>query len=128
MVRIRLRRHGLKGQPVYRIVITDQRAARNGGFIEIVGTHNARTQPITDLLDEARVLYWLSVGAQPSEAVVYILKRTGTLDRFERMKKGEAVETLVAEAAAAAAARGYSAKTRHPSPGPGEGTFKPRSS
>lgn len=126
MVRIRLRRTGLKGQPSYRIVVADQRASRGGAFIEIIGTHNARTQPITDLVDEARALYWLSVGAQPSPAVELIFKRTGTSDRYERMKKGEAVETLVAEAAAAAAARGYSAKTRHESPAAGEGTMKPK--
>lgn len=126
MVRIRLRRTGLKGQPSYRIVVADQRSARSGGFIEIIGTHNARTLPITDIVDEARVLYWLSVGAQPSEAVNLILRRTGTLDRFERMKGGEPVATLVAEAAAAAAARGYSAKTRHAAPAAGEGTMKPK--
>ena len=126
MVRIRLRRTGLKGQPSYRIVVADQRSSRGGGFIEIIGTHNARTLPITDIIDEGRALYWLSVGAQPSEAVNYILKRTGTLNRFERMKKGEAVETLVAEASAAAAARDYSVKTRHDAPAAGEGTMKPK--
>lgn len=118
MVRIRLRRVGLKGQPSYRIVITDQRAARNGGIIENVGFHNPRTEPITDIVDEGRVLYWLSVGAQPTEAVTYILKRTGTLDRFARLRKGESMEALVAEAEAAKAqAAPVSPKTRRPSPG-----------
>jgi small subunit ribosomal protein S16 len=127
MVRIRFRRVGGKKQPSYRLVIADQRAARNGGIIESVGFHNPRTQPITDIVDEARVLYWLSVGAQPSDAVVPMLKRTGTLDRYERLKKGEAMEALVAEAEAArAAAESVSPKTRHPSPEAGQGTFKPK--
>jgi small subunit ribosomal protein S16 len=122
MVRIRLRRVGLKGQPAYRIVITDQRSARNGGFIEIIGYHNPRTEPITDDIDEARALYWLSVGAQPTEAITYVLKRTGTLDRFERLRKGETIEALVAEATAArATVAPVSPKTRRPSPAPGQG-------
>jgi small subunit ribosomal protein S16 len=120
---------GLKKQPSYRIVITDQRSARDGGFIEIIGHHNPRTQPITDVVDEARALYWLSVGAQPTDAIERIFKRTGTQARFERLRKGEAMEALVAEAdAAKAAAAPISPKTRYPSPGPGEGKFKPKES
>ena len=92
MVRIRLRRMGLKKQPSYRIVVADQRSARDGGFIEIVGNHNPRTMPITEVVEEDRVLYWLSVGAQPSEAVVSIFKRTGTLERFARLRKGETLK------------------------------------
>lgn len=122
MVRIRLRRVGLKKQPSYRIVVIDQRSARGGDYLENIGFHNPRTEPPTDNLDEARALYWLSVGAQPTEAVMYILKRTGTWERFERLRKGEAVEALVAEAAAKkAAAAPVSPKTRHPIPGPGQG-------
>ena len=125
MVRIRFRRVGLKGQPSYRIVVTDQRSPRNGSFIEIIGFHNPRTQPTTDEVNEARALHWLSMGAQPSEAVASVFKRTGTLARYERLKKGEAVDALVTEAAAAnAAATPVSPKTRYPSPEPGKGTFK----
>lgn len=127
MVRIRLRRVGLKKQPSYRIVVADQRSPRDGDFIEAIGHYNPRTEPITDVIDEARALHWLSVGAQPSEAVGYILKRTGTLARYERLKKGESLEALVAEAQAAFAAAPTSAKTRRPSPGPGEGTMKKES-
>lgn len=126
MVRIRLRRVGLKKQPSYRVVVTDQRNARNGAFIEIIGHYNPRTRPSTEIIDEARVLHWLSVGAQPSEAVEGMLRRLGTLDRFARLRAGEPVETLVAEAEAArAAATPVSPKTRYPSPAAGEGTFKP---
>lgn len=121
MVRIRLRRMGLKKQPSYRIVVTDQRSSRDGGFIEIIGSHNPRTQPSTEVVNEARVLYWLSVGAQPTDAVRSILNRTGTLARFERLRKGETMETLVAEAQAAQATEAAkSPKTRYPAPAAGQ--------
>ncbi|MBC6935913.1 MAG: 30S ribosomal protein S16 [Chloroflexi bacterium] len=122
MVRIRLRRVGLKKQPSYRIVVVNQRTARSGEYIENIGHHNPRTEPSTDVLDEERALYWLSVGAQPSDAVSSIMRRTGTLERFERMRKGEALETLLQEAAAAkASAAPVSQKTRRPSPAAGQG-------
>ena len=127
MVRIRFRRVGGKKQPSYRLVIADQHAARTGAIIEAVGFHNPRTQPMTDILDEGRVLYWLSVGAQPSEAVVPMLKRTGTWARFERLRKGESMDALVAEAEAArAAAAPVSPRTRYDAPEAGKGTFKPK--
>ncbi|MCB9454701.1 MAG: 30S ribosomal protein S16 [Anaerolineaceae bacterium] len=127
MVRIRLRRVGLKKQPSYRIVVADQRTARDGRFIEIIGHHNPRTRPSTDVVKEDRALYWLSVGAQPSDGVLRLLKRTGTWERYERLMKGEAMETLVAEAEAAiAAAEPVSPKTRYPSPGPGQSRKKAR--
>jgi small subunit ribosomal protein S16 len=125
MVRIRFRRVGLKKQPSYRIVVADQRSARNGGFIEVIGNHNPRTEPMTDVVDEARALYWLSVGAQPSDAVRRVLQRTGTLARYERMKQGETIEVLAAEAESArAAAPAQNPRTRHPSPEPGMGKMK----
>ena len=124
MVRIRLRRIGLKKQPSYRVVVADQRSARNGGFIENIGHHNPRTQPSTDVVNEERALYWLSVGAQPSDAVISLFRRTGTLDRFERLRKGEALETLVAEAEAWQQANTGSPKTRYPSPEAGQGRGK----
>jgi small subunit ribosomal protein S16 len=122
MVRIRLRRVGLKKQPSYRVVVIDQRNARNGSFIEIIGNHNARTRPDTDNIDEARALYWLSKGAQPTDAVERILKRTGTWARYERLRKGESLESLVAEAEAAKAAAGnVDVRTSFPSPASGKG-------
>ncbi|MFN8373482.1 MAG: 30S ribosomal protein S16 [Anaerolineae bacterium] len=122
MVRIRFRRVGLKGQPSYRLVVTDQRSPRDGRFIENIGFHNPRTIPSTDLVDEARALYWLSKGAQPSDAVTYLFKRTGTLARYERLRKGESLEALVAEATNAAVA--VSAKTSHAAPSAGQGNKK----
>ncbi len=105
MVRIRLRRVGAKGQPSYRIVVTDQRTARNGRFIEKIGFYNPRTEPATMELDEARALHWLNVGAQPSEAVMRIIVKLGTYDRLQRLKAGEDMEALVIEAEAEAAQR-----------------------
>ena len=124
MVRIRLRRIGLKGQPSYRIVVTDKRNPRDGRFIEIIGHHNPRTEPSTNVVDEERALYWLSQGAQPSDAVWRILKHTGTRGRFERLKAGEALEALLAEAAEKVS--DVSPKTRFPAPGPGQSKKKAR--
>ena len=127
MVRIRFRRVGLKKQPSYRIVVTDQRSPRDGRFIEIIGHHNPRTRPNTDIIDESRALYWLSVGAQPTESVKKLMVRTGTWDRYERLKKGESMEALVAEAEQAKAeAEPVSPRTYFPSPGPGQSRRKAR--
>ena len=117
MVRIRLRRVGSKKQPSYRIVVADRESPRDGRYIEIIGFYNPRTEPITMDLKEDRALYWLSVGAQPSEAVVHVLTKLGTLARLERLRKGEAMDTLVAEAVAEKAARpAQNPKTRRPAP------------
>jgi len=122
MVRIRLRRMGLKKQPTYRIVVTDGRKARNGSYLEVIGHHNPRTRPSTDEIEDDRALYWLSVGAQPSDTVQRLMKRTGTWDRYQRLLKGEDIEKLVEEAnVAKAEAEPVSPKTNYPSPGPGEG-------
>lgn len=101
MLRIRLRRVGGKKQPSYRIVVAESTSPRDGKFVEIVGFHNPRTEPETVQIKEDRVLHWLSVGAQPSEAVARLLKKMGTQARFERLKAGESLEALVEEAAAA---------------------------
>ncbi len=100
MVKIRLRRMGKKKQPTYRVVVADSRAPRDGRFIESIGFYNPRTEPPTVYIKEERALYWLSQGAQPTEAVARLLKNKGTLDRFARLKAGEDLETLLAEVAA----------------------------
>jgi len=98
MVKIRLRRVGAKNQPSYRIVVTDSRSPRDGRFIEKIGFYNPRTEPATVELDEERALYWLSVGAQPSDAVRRLLEKQGTMKRLERLNAGETLEKLAAEA------------------------------
>jgi small subunit ribosomal protein S16 len=114
MVRIRLRRIGGKGQPSYRIVAAEKEAPRDGAFKEILGFYNPRTDPATIQLKEDRIYDWMSKGAQPSDSVVAIFRTVGTLERFERFKKGEAVETLIAEAQTASAKHVVDAKTRRP--------------
>jgi small subunit ribosomal protein S16 len=104
MVRIRLRRVGGKKQPSYRVVVADSRSPRDGRFVEVIGFYNPRTEPETATIKEERALHWLSVGAQPSRAVVRLLKNQGTLARFERLKQGESLEVLLADAAEAAQA------------------------
>jgi small subunit ribosomal protein S16 len=101
MVKIRLRRVGAKKQPSYRVVVADSRSPRDGRFIETIGFYNPRTKPQTVEIKEDRALYWLSQGAQPTDAVAGLLTRQGTMDRLARYKSGESLDVLLAEAAAA---------------------------
>jgi small subunit ribosomal protein S16 len=101
MVRIRLRRTGSAHQPSYRIIVADREAPRDGRFLENLGHYNPRTQPSTVVVKEDRVYDWMSRGAQPSDSVAQIFKSIGLTTRYERFKKGESVETLLAEAAQA---------------------------
>ncbi len=80
MVRIRLRRMGLKHKPAYRVVIADARSPRDGKFIETIGHYNPQSQPKILMIKQDRARYWLSVGAQPSDTVVRLLKNVGVLD------------------------------------------------
>jgi len=111
MVRIRLRRIGLKGQPTYRVVAADKESPRDGRFLEILGVYNPITQPAKIHLKEDRVYHWMKNGALPTESVAQVFKSAGVLDRFERFKKGESVETLVKEAEQAETTRAATAKT-----------------
>ncbi|MBQ9358346.1 MAG: 30S ribosomal protein S16 [Abditibacteriota bacterium] len=77
MVRIRLKRMGTNHKPFYRIVIADQRRARNGKFIETVGTYDPTYSPAKIEVDEDRAKYWIGVGAQPSEVVRILLTKKG---------------------------------------------------
>ncbi len=99
MVRIRLRRVGARKQPSYRIVAADKEAKRDGRFLEILGFYNPRTDPSTVTLKEDRVYEWMMKGAQPSDAVQKIFRMIGFYERYERFKKGESLETLMAESA-----------------------------
>lgn len=91
MVKIRLRRGGSKKKPTYRVVVADAQAPRDGRFVEIIGYYDPRTQPATFNIQEDRALYWLSVGAQPTETVQRLLKNAGTLAQFEASKASRAV-------------------------------------
>jgi len=111
MVRIRLRRIGLKKQPSYRVIAADIESPRDGRFLEILGTYNPRTNPFTLEVKEDRIYEWMKNGAQPSESVLKLFKSVGLMDRYERFKAGEAMETLLAEAKVAHDSRAVSVKT-----------------
>ena len=98
MVKIRLRRQGLKKQASYRLVAADKESPRDGRFLEILGSYNPRTEPFTFDVKEDRIYYWLSVGAQPSESVAKLFKSVGLDARFARVKAGEDAEKVLAEA------------------------------
>ncbi len=95
-VKIRLRRMGAKKQPTYRVVVADEKKARNGAFIENIGHYNPRTEPPTVVIDEARALYWMKNGAQPTESVKRLFARTQTMEKLARIKRGESIEQVMA--------------------------------
>ncbi len=111
MVRLRLRKVGSKAQQSFRIVAAEREHPRDGRFLENLGYYNPRTQPATIEMDEARIYHWLKNGAQPSDSVLKLFHVTGTLERYQRFKNGEAVEALTAEATAAQAQRNTTRKT-----------------
>ncbi len=76
-VKIRLSRHGAKKNPFYRIVAAPSDAPRDGRFLEVLGTYNPMTNPATISVKEDRVLAWLSKGAQPTDTVRSLFRKTG---------------------------------------------------
>jgi small subunit ribosomal protein S16 len=99
-VKMRLRRIGAKKQPAYRVVVADARSPRDGRFIEIVGHYNPLTEPSTIHFDTEKVLYWLKTGAQPTDVVVRLLKKSGVWAVYS----GDATEVIVPVAVAPTAA------------------------
>jgi small subunit ribosomal protein S16 len=79
VVKLRLMRMGKKKQPTYRIVATDSRSPRDGRFIEILGHYNPREEPSALSVDNDKAVGWLRQGAQPSDTVRSILRRSGML-------------------------------------------------
>ncbi len=77
--KIRLQRHGRKNYAFYPIVIANSRAPRDGRFIERIGSYNPNTNPATITLNFERALYWVNVGAQPTDTVRSILSKEGVL-------------------------------------------------
>jgi small subunit ribosomal protein S16 len=88
MVRIRLRRVGRKKQPIYRIVVADSRAPRDGRFIEIIGNYAPRQGESAIDLKTDRANYWLDHGAQPSDTVRSLLRRAGVLKARHEARVG----------------------------------------
>ena len=76
-VRLRLTRVGAKKNPIWRVVVADQRSPRDGRVIETIGHYNAQTEPSTIAIDEERAKSWLARGAQPSATVKKLLRIQG---------------------------------------------------
>jgi small subunit ribosomal protein S16 len=76
-VRLRLTRIGGKKDPVWRVVVADQRSPRDGRVIETVGQYNAQTEPSTIVLNEERIRSWLERGAQPTDTVRKLMRIQG---------------------------------------------------
>ena len=127
-VAIRLARGGSKKRPYYRLVVADSRNARDGRFIEKVGTYNpllAKDSPDRVKLDAERITHWLSVGAQPSDRVARFLDAAGIRERAARNnpnkalpgdKAKERVEERAGKAAAAEEAAAAAAAAPAPEP------------
>lgn len=78
-VKIRLKRMGAKKSPFYRVVVADSRFPRDGRFIEEIGTYNPLTEPSTVQIDNEKAQKWLKNGAQPTDTVRALLKKTGAI-------------------------------------------------
>ena len=92
-VKIRLKRVGKTKAPSYRIVVADARSPRDGRIIENIGWYNPRVEPSAIHIDEEKAFKWLNVGAQPTDSVASLLKRTGAMERYEQRKSAAAVAT-----------------------------------
>ena len=80
MVKIRLKRIGAKKAPVYRLVVADSRYPRNGKFIEEIGYYSPISEPVQIKIDADKAKDWISKGAQPTETVKALLKKSGIVD------------------------------------------------
>lgn len=97
-VKIRLSRHGKKNHAFYHIVVADVRAPRDGRYIEHIGVYNPNTNPAQINVKADRALYWLEVGAQPTDTCRRILSYEGIMLR-KHLKGGVAKGALTQEAA-----------------------------
>ncbi|HBP66307.1 MAG TPA: 30S ribosomal protein S16 [Desulfosporosinus sp.] len=84
--KIRLCRIGAKKNPIYRMVIADARAPRDGKFIEQIGYYDPATNPVVLKIDEEKALKWLSTGAQPSSTAKSLLSQAGIIAKFHESK------------------------------------------
>ena len=80
MLKIRMRRMGAKKAPFYRIVVADSRAPRNGAFVEEIGYYNPISEPVELKVDNERASHWIKNGAQPSDTVRALLKKSGAIE------------------------------------------------
>lgn len=80
MVKIRLKRMGAHKRPFYRVVVADSRRPRNGKFIEEIGYYNPLVDPVVIKIDDERAKSWLANGAQPTEVVKSLFKKSGIIE------------------------------------------------
>ena len=80
-VKIRLKRMGMKKKPFYRVVVAGVASPRDGRFIEEIGYYNPMTQPAEIKVDGERAKHWLNCGAQPTDTVRVLLKKTGVIEK-----------------------------------------------
>lgn len=90
MVKIRLTRKGGHKRPFYRIVVAEEAHRRDGRFLEIVGTYDPLAQPAVIEVKSEQVLSWLSKGAQPTDTVRQILKKSGVWAHWRQVQEGKA--------------------------------------
>jgi small subunit ribosomal protein S16 len=76
-VRVRLTRVGGRKNPIWRVVVADQRSPRDGRIIETIGRYNAQVEPSEIVLDEERLRHWIARGAQPSDTVKKLMRAKG---------------------------------------------------
>ena len=79
-VKMRLRRMGMKKAPFYRVIVADSRSPRDGRFIEEIGYYNPMTNPAEIKIDADKAKKWIANGAQPTETVKSLLKKSGIVD------------------------------------------------
>ncbi len=97
-VHIRMRRIGRRNRPYYRIVAADHHRAREGKFLEVLGTYDPVVKPASVKLFEDRLSHWLNEGAEPSDTVRTLLKQVGFTPKYLKAKKGEDVSTMTVKA------------------------------
>ena len=79
MVKIRLKRMGMKKKPFYRVVVADERASRDGRFVDEIGYYNPVANPVELKIDTEKAQQWMKNGAQPTDTVRALLKKTGAI-------------------------------------------------
>jgi small subunit ribosomal protein S16 len=94
LVKIRMRREGKKQHPIYKLVATDTRSPRDGGYLEALGQYDPHTNPITLKLKEPRIEYWLLKGAQPTDTVRSLLRRNGFWLNWTLKRQGKDEATV----------------------------------
>jgi len=92
MVKLRLKRMGTIDKPFYRIVAVDSRKKRDGKYLESLGYYDPKTEPLTLKVNAERTLYWLGVGAQPSDTVRSLLRKAGLMEKWHKTRFSPKVE------------------------------------